>query len=265
MAAKKVHIVEDELIIARGMQSALERHGFEVTGISMTGAQACQSVSEVLPDVVLMDVEIKGEHNGIETARQLRILYPKLAIIFCTQKKDKVTFEKAKEAFPENFLTKPFSNRTLLYAVELAIQQASKNGTDNGSDNLVVTDGVFIPVDGYRVKILFKDILYIKAGGEYSKTNGGGSYSSIFFENHLADGVDHHYEVSMSSSKLVQQIDFPQLVQVHKSYYVNLDKIDRIGKGFIYIKDTEIPMGDKYNDDVLKNKIRSVRYDFYKK
>lgn len=272
MIVKKVLIVEDDLLIAGGMKVTLNNAGFGVTAIAPTSDKALASVKAELPDVVLMDIELSGSIDGITTARSIRRDYPSIPVIFITRRQDMETFRNAKESFPENYLIKPFSDIALVSAVELAIQHHRGVVSTPESESIIGADGIFIPENGFKVKLLFKDILYIRAGGMYSQANGGGSYSSIFYESAKKDETqagkpapEAHYEVAMSANQLVKQIPYPQIVQVHRSYHVNIEKVDRYKSDMLYIGKSEIPIGANYYTESLKKMFRSLQFDAKKK
>jgi CheY-like chemotaxis protein len=272
MIVKKVLIVEDDLLIAGGMKVVLTAAGFLVTAIAPSSEKALEAIRAELPDVVLMDIELSGHIDGISTARTVRRDFPSVLVIFITRRQDIDTFKNAKESFPENYLIKPFTDIALISAVELAIQNGSRTATIAAGDAVIVTDGIFIPINGFKVKLLFKDILYIRAGGMYSQANGGGSYSSIFYECTKKDETlagkaasELHYEVAMSANQLVKQIPYPQIVQVHRSYHVNVEKVDRYKSDMLYIGKSEIPIGANYYTESLKKMFRSLQFDAKKK
>jgi CheY-like chemotaxis protein len=101
--------------------------GFPVTagagcGREETGAGALDSVVRKQPDLVLMDINLKGEMDGIEAARQIRKDFD-IPVIFLTSHSDGNTLRRAKEIHPDGFITKPFSDDDLRVAIELALKK----------------------------------------------------------------------------------------------------------------------------------------------
>jgi len=116
----KILVVEDEGIVARDLKQRLERNGFEVTGIADNAEDAMRLVEENPPDLVLMDIVIQGDRDGIATAEEVRTRHD-IPVIFLTAHSDPATIEKAKSALPYGYLIKPFEERELLTAFQMAV------------------------------------------------------------------------------------------------------------------------------------------------
>ncbi len=120
MSETRVLVVEDESIVAMDIADGLRRLGYQVTDIVGTGEHAIESVRRAPPDLVLMDVKIKGPIDGIETARQLRAHYD-IPIVFLTAHGDAATVERTRAIAPYGYLLKPFDERDLHRTVALAL------------------------------------------------------------------------------------------------------------------------------------------------
>src|ERR1700761_2379592 len=110
-AAAKILIVEDEGIIADNIATSLSRSGYKVAGIAASSEEAFAILPESTPDLVLMDIRIKGELDGIEPARKLRDLFD-IPVIYLTAHTDPETINRAKLTGGFGFLTKPIDHRT---------------------------------------------------------------------------------------------------------------------------------------------------------
>ncbi|MCF7929547.1 MAG: response regulator [Spirochaetales bacterium] len=117
---KRILIVEDEHIVALDIQHHLERSGFEVTGLSASGEKAIESVAQDTPDLVLMDIRLQGEMDGIEAADTIRQEY-NIPVIMLTAYTDEETIERAKNIHPFGYLIKPFEERELKITIEMAL------------------------------------------------------------------------------------------------------------------------------------------------
>ncbi|MDD4956341.1 MAG: response regulator [Candidatus Omnitrophica bacterium] len=124
MRKAKILVVEDESIIAMEIGSRLENSGYNVVGIVSSGEQAIKRTDEIIPDVILMDIILKGEIDGIETVKEIRKKHT-TPIIYITAYSDKETFKRAEETSPYAFLLKPFEEDTLKDAIENALKDAS--------------------------------------------------------------------------------------------------------------------------------------------
>ncbi|MDX9925624.1 MAG: PAS domain S-box protein [Ignavibacteriaceae bacterium] len=120
---KKILIVEDNLIVGSDLKRTLEQFGYYVTGIAISGYQAVEIFRESIPDLVLMDVMLKGEHDGIKTVDLLNSIV-KVPVIFLTAYSDNDTLKRAAEREPYAYLIKPFHDRELYGAIEMALYKA---------------------------------------------------------------------------------------------------------------------------------------------
>ncbi|MDX1603146.1 MAG: response regulator, partial [Salinimicrobium sediminis] len=102
----KLLIVEDEMIIAAHISLQLSEMGYEVTGIVPRGEEALVHVKENPPDIILLDINLKGELDGIETARQMQRTR-NIPVIYLTANADDAHFNKAKDTHPYGFIAKP--------------------------------------------------------------------------------------------------------------------------------------------------------------
>ena len=120
MSATQILIVEDEGIIAADIEDRLRRLGYEVAGWASTGEEALGAVAAKKPDLVLMDIMLKGETDGIEVARRIRLKYD-VPVIYLTAYSDEAMLERAKLTEPFAYLLKPFSERELRANIEMAL------------------------------------------------------------------------------------------------------------------------------------------------
>ncbi|MEI7648310.1 MAG: response regulator [Methanomicrobiales archaeon] len=122
MSGEKILIVEDDDIIARVEDWRLKNLGYMVCGRATNGAEAMELMANKKPDVVLMDINIKGEIDGIETARMIKKEF-NIPVIYVTSHSDGATLVRAKETKPDGFILKPFEDNDLRIAIELALSK----------------------------------------------------------------------------------------------------------------------------------------------
>jgi len=118
--SQTVLVVEDESIVALDLQSRLSALGFSVVGIAKSGERALELVEETNPNVVLMDVQLTGSIDGIEAARRIQETHP-VPVIFLTAYSDQESIQRAKVSDAYGYLLKPFQERELIIAIELAL------------------------------------------------------------------------------------------------------------------------------------------------
>jgi signal transduction histidine kinase len=118
--AKRILIVEDQRLIAADLQCTLERLGYVVIGSVPSGEEAIARAGETSPDLVLMDILLRGKMDGIQAAKLIRDHYDK-PVVFLTAYADIETIIRAKITTPFGYLVKPFNERELHAAVEVAL------------------------------------------------------------------------------------------------------------------------------------------------
>jgi signal transduction histidine kinase len=116
----RILITEDELIVAIDLQARLKNLGYEVVGIASSGDDAILQVQDQQPDLVLMDIILQGEMDGIETSLQIQEDYD-VPVIYLTANADYATLERAGATHPFSCLLKPFKERELKFSIDMAL------------------------------------------------------------------------------------------------------------------------------------------------
>ncbi|MDO9539758.1 MAG: PAS domain S-box protein [Methanocalculus sp.] len=124
MAQYRVWIVEDESIVAMDLKARLERMGYTIPGISSYGEDAIEKVRTHRPDLVLMDIVLKGEMDGITAAGIIRNEM-EIPVVYLTAYADEKTIGRAKVTEPYGYILKPFEERDVLTVIEIALYKAS--------------------------------------------------------------------------------------------------------------------------------------------
>jgi diguanylate cyclase (GGDEF)-like protein/PAS domain S-box-containing protein len=119
---KSILVVEDERIIARDLKFTLEELGYQVPGIIDSGEGAIQKVSDFRPDLVLMDIHLKGLMNGIEAAQVITKQF-ETPVVFLTAHFDEDSLARAKKTYPLGYIIKPFDRRELSITIEVALHK----------------------------------------------------------------------------------------------------------------------------------------------
>jgi CheY-like chemotaxis protein len=119
---KRIMIVEDEVIMAMYLEMALKREGFLVVGSVSTGEEAVDMAEQKRPDVILMDIRLAGNLDGIEAAREIGKLI-QCVVIFLTGYSDPVNRQRAEELHPAAFMSKPFITKDLVAILNTLLLQ----------------------------------------------------------------------------------------------------------------------------------------------
>ena len=120
LSEKRILIVEDEGLVAMTLEETLRRIGYSVVGIAMTGEEAIAMTGEKYPQVILMDIHLQGELDGIEAAKKIKGLYG-TPIIFLTAYSDDETIRRVVLAEAHSYLVKPINTRELFASIESAL------------------------------------------------------------------------------------------------------------------------------------------------
>ena len=120
MTQGRVLIVEDEGLIAHKIADSLESLGHEISGIAATGEDAMALLNQSVPDLILMDIRLKGGQDGIDVALKIRLDYD-VPVVFLTSYSDIDTMTRARQAKPYGYLTKPFQKPTLASTIVMAL------------------------------------------------------------------------------------------------------------------------------------------------
>jgi PAS domain S-box-containing protein len=134
----KVLIVEDEAIIAEHLSSTLSRLGYEVAGIAESSQEALTIISEMHPELIIMDIRIRGEMDGIATAEAIRDRFD-IPVIYLTAHTDQQSIDRAKMTGASGFLAKPFHHMTLAASIETAIHKHRADRTRKDIEELTRT------------------------------------------------------------------------------------------------------------------------------
>lgn len=122
MSGSKILIVEDEAVVSLDITRRLEKMGYEIMGRLASGEEALELIQQDRPDLVLMDINLQGEIDGIETANKLYQDH-NIPVIYLTAYAGESTLERAKESKPYGYILKPFKERELHATIEIAISR----------------------------------------------------------------------------------------------------------------------------------------------
>lgn len=122
MAGERILVVEDERVVARDIEKRLKKLGYAILASVASGEEALIKIAELQPDLVLMDIQLKGKLDGIATAEQVRIDYD-IPVIYLTAFADEDTLQRAKATEPFGYIVKPFDEKDLHVTIEVALRR----------------------------------------------------------------------------------------------------------------------------------------------
>jgi DNA-binding LytR/AlgR family response regulator len=250
MSKTNILIVEDESIVAKDIQMSLRKLGYNVVAICSNGEDAIRAAKEHSPDLVLMDIMLKGEMSGIEAAEQIRSRF-NMPIIYLTAYADESTLSKAKITEPYGYIIKPFKEIDLRTSIEMA-QYKHQKETDVRKER----DFLYSIVENKD----FKDIIFVKSNSRLVKVRT----KDIYFIEALKDYVvintlNARYTIHSTMKDIERKLSPNEFVRVHRSFIVRIDKIVAIESPNLLLEDEKkpIPIGGSYKDELTK-KINQV-------
>ncbi|MGB3151754.1 MAG: response regulator [Maribacter sp.] len=202
----RILIVEDDMIIGSNLSLQLTNLGYEVDGLTSRGEDAIMQVRKNAPDILLLDINLKGKLNGIETAKAI-LAFQDIPIIYLTANSDEATFNQAKETHPKAFITKPFNRLNLQRTIALVVEELSEKKLITPSNNIeVLNDRVFVRHNGKMEKLLLNDILFVEADRNYCN---------------LVTNTTVH--VLTNTLKVMEEkLPKSSFIRVHRSYIINI-------------------------------------------
>ncbi len=255
MTKANVLVVEDEFIVSKDIQSSLKKLGYNVIGAAPSGEKALELLAENTPDIVLMDIMLKGEMNGIETAEIVRNQYA-IPVIYLTAYADESTLSKAKVTEPYGYILKPFKEIDLHTSIEMALYKHKKEQEVEKERDMLYSlvenkekeaanqlDFIFVKSNSKLVKLKASDIYFIEALKDYVVINTGES----------------RYTIHSTMKDIETKLGGDQFIRVHRSFIVRLDKIASIDFPNLQLENDRklIPIGGSYRDD-LTNRIKTI-------
>jgi DNA-binding LytR/AlgR family response regulator len=238
----KILIVEDDMIIGAKISMHLINLGYEVSGIVPRGEEAILHVENNKPDIVLLDINLKGTLDGIQTATKMQET-ANIPVIYVTANTDEATFNRAKETRPYAFIGKPIKNLDLQRAIELTIKRLAEefHVSDEPIDPLsseipfVLSDRIFVKHGSKMVRIFHTEILYAEADRNYCQ---------IYTKN-------QKYTLAIALKALEERLPADEFLRIHRSYIANISHIEEVSENHVLINGVQLSLSHSYRDELL--------------
>ena len=244
MSKKSVLIVEDESIVSKDIQTCLKKLGYTIAGACSKGEEAITLAEETKPDVILMDIMLKGDLNGIETAMKINEKQS-IPVIYLTAYADENTVDKAKYSQPYGYIIKPFKEVDLHSSIEVALYKHSKEMELKKERDLLYSlvesreeqGVVFVKANSKMQKIRTKDIYFVEALKDYVTINT----------------ADQRYTILSTMKNIEERLSKKEFLRAHRSFIVRIDKIKAIDHNVLIMEESnrEIPVGGSYRDELV--------------
>jgi two-component system, response regulator PdtaR len=244
----KILIIEDEYILASDLSEILKAEGYEIVCIAANGKKALDFYEKNEVDLVLCDISIHGDIDGIETVERMMNIKI-LPVIYITSLTDDETIERAKKTFPAAYIPKPFHITNLRMAIEMAINNFAfrvnkptlkivREEKENAQKELIlqVNDDVFIKQNYQFVKFPLSEILYLEA--------------DLIYTNIVT--TTKKYAIRVTISNVLERLSLKNLVKIHRSFVVNINKIDSFSDSEVIINGHILPISRTFKEDFMK-------------
>ncbi|SNS77976.1 two component transcriptional regulator, LytTR family [Belliella buryatensis] len=218
---EKILIVEDELDLALNIKEIVENFGYKVAGIHADAQSVLSYLETSKVDLILMDIQIKGDVDGIDLCYKLKDIY-NIPIVFLTAYSDQTYLDRISNVLYDGYLLKPFKADSLKSAIFLGLKSKPYAVPQKDLEKLSLK----IRDKGYVVPVPISDIIYLKADGLYTK---------VF--THAKS-----YTVRDILKDLQAQLPDHIFLRPHKSYLVNINHIDSYNSKELNVNQINIPI-----------------------
>lgn len=244
MSKANILVVEDESIVSKDIQLSLKKLGYNVIGAANNGEKAIEMAFALQPDLILMDIMLKGEINGIRATKRIQTKV-NIPVIYLTAYADENTLDRAKVTQPYGYIIKPFKEIDLQTSIEMALYKHKKEMEildDRDRLYSIVNnesvDYIFVKNNTQLIKLQAKDIIYIEALKDYVNIVT----------------LDKKYMIHSTMKAINEKMPSRDYVRIHRSFIVRMDKIHKIDHTDLFMENIErsFPIGGSYRTDLLR-------------
>jgi DNA-binding LytR/AlgR family response regulator len=226
MIKHKILIIEDDAFISEQLAMIITELGYDVTDITDDAKSAITSLMSNPPDMAIVDIKMHGELQGFKVAEFINSDV-KIPFIFLTSFSDESIVNEAATHLPSAYLLKPFSKKEIFSTLKVVLRRK-----DLTIDKALIKSG-------YGTKYISpNDILYLKSDDKYVEVHT--KKETIIYRGKLTE--------------LIEELHFERIVQVHRSYAVNLSEVTEFMPTCLIIADEAIPTSKKF-DEIVKEYI----------
>ncbi|WP_143962843.1 LytR/AlgR family response regulator transcription factor [Litoribacter populi] len=242
MKEERILIVEDDPSIAENIEEILELLDYTNIDIANSANQAIKVIKKYRPDLIFMDIKLKGDKDGIELGEIIKQMID-VPIVYVTSYSDPTIIERAKRIHPAGFIVKPFNTNDIHAMVEIVLY--NKRTRPAGSDGApakpfespyLVNDAVYIKADNAFERVNYDDIYYVEANG---------NMVTIFTKN-------RNYTIRKSMKDMEEKLPSHLFLRVQKSFIVQLGQIDNFSTKEINLRNgATVQVGRQYYNSFL--------------
>jgi DNA-binding LytR/AlgR family response regulator len=242
MKEERILIVEDDIGIAENIQEILELLGYVNIDIANSANQCIKVIKKYYPDLIFMDIKLKGDKDGIELGEIVKQMVD-APLVYVTSYSDPTIIERAKRVNPAGFIVKPFNTNDIHAIVEIVLYNKKtkpsaevsivKSATDS---SFLVDDAVFIKADNAFEKVPYSGLYYVEANG---------NMVTIYSKN-------RDYSIRKSMKEIEEILPSHIFLRVQKSFIVNLQQIESFNtKEISLMTGAVVQVGRQYYNSFL--------------
>lgn len=232
----RVLIVEDDILSAQKVKNTLQYKDYQVIGPFNNGRDALEYIDKNEIDLAILDWELADDITGLDIALKVKDKCT-APIIFVTGNEDENVKMKAIEANVFAFLNKPFHERNLLNSIDLAVSKYAEKSSSAPQTEVdkafKLDDKIFVKKNGRYFRLMVKEIQFIEASRHYV----------------IIHTANDQVLANASLSAMLSQVNLPSLVRVHRSFAVNITKVESFDDAFIHFQKKSIPFSKTYKQD----------------
>lgn len=241
MKEERILIVEDDVSISENIEEILELLGYVNIDIANSANQAVKEIKKHRPDMVFMDIKLKGDKDGIELGEIIKQMVD-APIVYVTSYSDPEIIERAKRTHPAGFIVKPFNTNDIHAMVEIVLynQRTRPVAADSvgpvAESPYLVTDAVYIKADNAFERVDYTDIYYVEANGNMV----------TIYTRH------RDFTIRKSMKDMEEKLPSNLFLRVQKSFIVQLAQIENFNTKEITLKTGQtVQVGRQYYNSFL--------------
>ena len=242
MKEERILIVEDDVSISENIEEILELLGYVNIDIANSANQAIKEIKKHRPDMVFMDIKLKGDKDGIELGEIINQMVD-APIVYVTSYSDPEIIERAKRTHPAGFIVKPFNTNDIHAMVEIVLYNQRTRpvtpeavGSTGFESPYLVTDAVYIKADNAFERVEYPDIYYVEANG---------NMVTIFTKH-------RNYTIRKSMKDMEEKLPANLFLRVQKSFIVQLAQIENFNTKEINLRTGDtVQVGRQYYNSFL--------------
>ncbi|WP_422359205.1 LytR/AlgR family response regulator transcription factor [Reichenbachiella sp.] len=238
-------IVEDEALLALDLALRLSKDYKTLEPVESV-EDALSVLENYAVDLLIIDISLKGEKDGIDLATRVKEEYC-LPFIFLSSHSDQNIVERAKRANPYAYLIKPYNDREISIAIELALSNYSRQESTKKMDNKIETsseanrvmrinDCLFLKKNTYYERVSFGDISFLEADN---------NYTTVYTKS-------DKYIYSTVLKKMEEKLPVDQFLRVHRSYVININAVTGFEGNMLNVHEKKIPVSKQHRDVVFR-------------